>query len=131
MYYSTYRCPSARPYHRDLHTHQADPAWFDALLTRYSALVEKGEAALDNLDWPTLGALINENHTLCQELTVSCPELDALVDTAREAGAIGAKMSGTGRGGLMLALTPDVDMQAAVKKALEGKAAQVWTTEFA
>ena len=34
---------------------------------------------------------------------MSCPELDALVDAARSAGAIGAKMSGTGRGGLMIA----------------------------
>jgi mevalonate kinase len=110
---------------------EAEPEWFAALLARYTACCEKGEAALDAADWPALGALINENHTLCQELTVSCEELDSLVDAARAAGAVGAKMSGTGRGGLMLALTPSAESQAAVAAALEGKAAQVWTTTFA
>ena len=49
---------------------------------------------------------MNENHTLLQEMTVSSPELDSLVTAAREAGAPGAKMSGGGRGGNMIALTP-------------------------
>lgn len=110
---------------------EADPEWFASLLSRYTAVCEKGEAALDASDWSALGSLLNENHTLCQELTVSCEELDTLVDAARAAGAVGAKMSGTGRGGLMLALTPSAECQAAVAAALEGKAAQVWTTTFA
>ena len=71
---------------------------------------------------------MNENHTLCQELTVSCKELDDLVLAARAAGAVGAKMSGTGRGGLMLALTPTDECQAAVAAALRELAPQVWTT---
>ena len=139
---------------------EADPAWFDALLTkcatrepsrtdwrtelhpyhpvahacccgRYVALQARGEAALDSGDLPTLGKLLDENHALCQQLTVSCKELDDLVLAARAAGAIGAKMSGTGRGGLMLALTPTPESQAAVKKALEKLAPQVWTTTLA
>ena len=75
--------------------------------------------------------LLDENHALCQELTVSCKELDDLVLAARGAGAVGAKMSGTGRGGLMLALTPTAESQAAVAKALEKLAPQVWMTTFA
>lgn len=81
---------------------EADPAWFDKLLEQYKALVQKAEDAMDAGDIPLLGSLMNENHALCQELTVSCSELDNLVEAARNAGAIGAKMSGTGRGGLML-----------------------------
>ena len=81
---------------------EADPAWFDKLLEQYKALVKKAEDAMDQGDVALLGSLMNENHALCQELTVSCKELDDLVDAARNAGAIGAKMSGTGRGGLML-----------------------------
>jgi len=111
---------------------EADPAWFDALITKYTALVEKGEAALDACDWDTLGGLLNENHALCQELTVSCKELDDLVDAARKAGALGAKMSGTGRGGLMLALTPTEEQQQAVMEALKACGApQVWSTTLA
>jgi len=111
---------------------EADPAWFADLLAQYEALVAKGEAALDKYDLEELGNLLNENHTLCQKLTVSCEELDKLVDAARLAGAIGAKMSGTGRGGLMLALTPTTEIQDAVAEALEKAGApQVWKTAFA
>jgi mevalonate kinase len=51
-----------------------------------------------------LGALMDENHTLLQQMTVSSPELDRLVEAARNAGALGAKLSGGGRGGNMIAL---------------------------
>ena len=51
-----------------------------------------------------LGELMNKNHALLQELTVSSPELDRLVEAARGAGALGAKLSGGGRGGNMIAL---------------------------
>jgi mevalonate kinase len=44
------------------------------------------------------------NHKLLQQMTVSSPELDRLVDAARRAGALGAKLSGGGRGGNMIAL---------------------------
>ena len=110
---------------------EADPAWFDALLGRYVDLVKKGEAAIDSGDMPTLGALLDDNHTLCQELTVSCKELDDLVLAARTAGALGAKMSGTGRGGLMLALTPTEALQQKVKEALEKLSPMVCCTTFA
>ena len=93
--------------------------------------IEKGEKALDDGDIKELGKLLNENHTLCQELTVSCKELDDLVLAVREAGAIGAKMSGTGRGGLMLAITPTEEIQNKVAAALEKLAPQVWKTTFA
>ena len=55
-----------------------------------------------------LGVLMDENHVLLQQMTVSSPELDRLVEAARKAGALGAKLSGGGRGGNMIALvTPE------------------------
>jgi mevalonate kinase len=51
-----------------------------------------------------LGVLMDENHTLLQHMTVSSPELDRLVEAARRAGALGAKLSGGGRGGNLIAL---------------------------
>ena len=51
-----------------------------------------------------LGELMDENHELLQTLTVSSRELDQLVETARKVGALGAKLSGGGRGGNMIAL---------------------------
>jgi mevalonate kinase len=51
-----------------------------------------------------LGELMNENHDVLKTLTVSSPELDQLVEAAQRAGALGAKLSGGGRGGNMIAL---------------------------
>jgi mevalonate kinase len=51
-----------------------------------------------------LGELMDENHALLRQMTVSSPELDRLVSAARNAGALGAKLSGGGRGGNMIAL---------------------------
>jgi mevalonate kinase len=56
-----------------------------------------------------VGRLMEENHRLLQEMGVSSPRLDSLVEAARRAGALGAKLSGAGRGGNMIAL---VDAQA-------------------
>mgnify|MGYP001544292786 CR=1 FL=1 len=65
---------------------------------------------------------------LLRQLTVSSPELDHLVDIAQDAGALGAKLSGGGRGGNMIALVDD-DNEARVKEALlNAGATRVFTT---
>jgi mevalonate kinase len=51
-----------------------------------------------------LGELMDQNHEYLQALTVSSSELDNLVNAARKAGALGAKLSGGGRGGNMIAV---------------------------
>ena len=67
--------------------------------------IETGEPALSKVEgWRLLGGLMNQNHERLQEMTVSSPELDLLVEAARKAGAAGAKLSGGGRGGNMIAL---------------------------
>jgi mevalonate kinase len=62
--------------------------------------------------------MMDENHTLLQELGVSSTELDRLVEVARTAGALGAKLSGSGRGGNMIALA-SYEKAAGIAKALE------------
>jgi len=54
----------------------------------------------------SFGPLMDENHALLRSMNVSSPELDNLVEAARKAGALGAKLSGGGRGGNMIALVP-------------------------
>jgi mevalonate kinase len=60
---------------------------------------------------------MNDNHHVLQRMDVSSPELDRLVDAARAAGALGAKLSGAGRGGNMIALVSE-ETEAAVNAAL-------------
>ncbi|MGY5871706.1 MAG: mevalonate kinase [Candidatus Thorarchaeota archaeon] len=109
----------------------ADPKWFETISNEYNQLVHDGKEALIQLNLSKVGELMNKNHELLQDLTVSCEELDNLVKVARENDAIGAKMTGTGRGGNMIALAPDEDTAIQIAEALEkARAAGVWTTSF-
>ncbi|MFM2161118.1 MAG: hypothetical protein RLZZ383_630 [Pseudomonadota bacterium] len=77
----------------------------DAELAAIGSLVT---AALRHLDDPvSLGPLLNENHDRLRAIGVSTPRLDALCELARGAGAHGAKLSGAGGGGVVLALVTD------------------------
>lgn len=86
---------------------QAEPARFEALFDRVAAIVEAARTAIAVGEPQKLGPLMDENHALLQEIGVSCPELDMLVAVARAVGALGAKLSGAGRGGNMIALVTD------------------------
>lgn len=58
------------------------------------------------------GALMLESHRSCQQLyECSCPELDALVECAMEAGALGARLTGAGWGGCIVALVPAANVE--------------------
>jgi len=81
------------------------------LAKSYTKLFEQAHAALVHNDLVSLGQAMSQNHTLLQELGVSSPELDSLVSCALEHGALGAKLTGTGCGGLMIALAPDAQTQ--------------------
>ena len=74
-----------------------------------NARVEDAVATIRASDWPALGALLDaSHHSLRDDFEVSCPELDLAVTTAREAGALGARMTGGGFGGSIVALVPEV-----------------------
>lgn len=81
-----------------------EPARFEALFDRVADGVEAARAAIAAGEPERLGSLMDKNHALLREIGVSCPELDTLVAAARAAGALGAKLSGGGRGGNMIAL---------------------------
>ncbi|MBN1564820.1 MAG: mevalonate kinase, partial [Anaerolineae bacterium] len=94
--------------------YRADPNRIGALFARIGAITRAARATIEQKQgesgtlYTKLGALMDENHALLRELTVSSDELDHLCDAARAAGAHGAKLSGGGRGGNMIALvTPD------------------------
>jgi mevalonate kinase len=66
------------------------------------------EVALRDGDWPELGRLLNLNQLVLERIGVSRPELSDLIEASIEAGALGAKLSGWGGGGSMIALvTPE------------------------
>ncbi len=107
---------------------QAAPARYEARFDAIAALVMAGRGAIQRGDWPLLGMLMDEDQALLEQLDVSSPELEHLIEIARAVGAWGAKLSGGGRGGNMIALV-DETAAATVAAALRaGGAASVLVT---
>ncbi|MHB0857459.1 MAG: mevalonate kinase [Anaerolineae bacterium] len=82
----------------------AEPALYERLFDEIGELVERAREAAIEGNMTALGHLLNRNQALLRELGVSSPELDRLVAAAHSAGALGAKLSGGGRGGCMISL---------------------------
>jgi len=78
-------------------------------------LVRSGERALEEEDQETIGELMDVNHGLLSALGVSSRSLDAMVWAARDAGAIGAKLTGAGGGGCIVALDPGSETRTALQ----------------
>lgn len=84
----------------------------DLVLQRLTAVAEtislQAASALRKGDFAFVGAMMDENHLLLRALEVSTPQLDHLVQVAKGHGALGAKLTGGGLGGFMLAVAwPD------------------------
>jgi len=96
---------------------QAEPRRFEQLFDHCGRVAQVARRALENGDVGRLGQLMVENQNYLREMTVSSPELERLIGTAMATGAIGAKLSGAGRGGNMIALVEE-EVEAAVRAAL-------------
>jgi mevalonate kinase len=83
---------------------KANPKKYSDLFMQIGSLVERAYQALIAGNIDQVGILMDDNHSLLQRMGVSIDELDRLVDCARSAGAYGAKLSGGGAGGFMIAL---------------------------
>lgn len=104
---------------------RADPRRYEALFDQVGELVTRARSALATGDASLLGVLLDANQALLEQIGVSSPELERLTAAARGAGALGAKLSGAGWGGVMLALVTPAS-QPAVERALrEAGAARV------
>ncbi len=110
---------------------QQDRATYEALFEAIGRLVEQAREALARGDARTLGNLMDENHRLLQALGVSHPALERLVEAARAAGALGAKLSGGGGGGNMIALVPPQAVETVRKALYVAGAPRTWVTEVA
>lgn len=80
---------------------------------RIGELGRLGKKALLQADWERLGELMNENHRLTDELVGAGDINNHLIQAALKAGALGAKLSGAGRGGTIIALHHDPDWMGA------------------
>lgn len=91
-----------------LRARRADaPARYEALFDAVAGVVAAGAEALATGDLAALGRCFDENQALLVACGVSSPTLDARVRLARDAGALGAKLTGAGAGGAIVAIAPE------------------------
>ena len=90
-------------------------------------LTQQAEDAIRRKDAERLGQILSQAHLHLKEIGVSSPEADSLVETAMRHGALGAKMSGGGLGGCIIALAANLAQAQELAKRLEEKGAvQTW-----
>ena len=90
--------------------------------TRLKTIVSQGsdmKMALEAGDLDMVGKIMTENHKLLVDMEMSHEILDYLCNLALENGALGAKVTGGGRGGYMVALTPGKELQDTVASVFE------------
>ncbi len=102
---------------------QADPDRFEALFDAIGQISQQARQIITQGPVMALGPLMSENQRLLTQVGVSSAELDFLVETALQAGAAGAKLSGAGRGGNMIALA-DAENAAKIAAALQNAGAK-------
>jgi len=83
---------------------QRRPAVVDKALEGIRALVQNAKLCLEAGDLPGLGSLMNYNQMLLSGLFVSTEGIERCCGLARDAGALGAKLTGSGGGGAVVAL---------------------------
>jgi mevalonate kinase len=108
--------------------YESDPRTYQRCFDRIGMTVQAARKRIEQGDLIRTGTLMSLNHVLLKKLTVSSPRLDKLVNAACAAGALGAKLSGGGRGGNVIALVDGPQTEAVAEACRRAGAAQTWIT---
>ena len=97
---------------------ERDPERVGKTFAAIETLVRNATLAIEGGDLIALGQLLDLNHRLLSSLMLSTTKIEAMCQIARDAGALGAKITGAGGGGCMFALAPDLDTADRIREAL-------------
>jgi mevalonate kinase len=86
---------------------EKDRARFDSYFWEIGSMVSRAREVIRSGWAAELGICMTHAHSILRRVGASSPELDRLVEVALRKGALGAKLSGAGRGGAMIALVDD------------------------
>jgi mevalonate kinase len=100
------------------HQLDRDPARVGKLFEAIAAVVSNGKLAIEQGELKSLGQLMTLNHKLLTGLLLSTEKIEQMNEAAVQAGALGAKVTGGGGGGCMIALVDGDEVAAAVRTAL-------------
>jgi len=90
---------------------------YENLFSQIGRIANEGLKALKDMNYDKLGELMNISQGLLNSIGVSNSELEKMIDLARSSGAIGAKLTGSGGGGSIIALCPGKETE--VERSLE------------
>jgi hydroxymethylglutaryl-CoA reductase len=93
--------------------HDRNQSLYQSIFDEIDKVSVAGSAALEKRDYAQLGALMNVCQGFLNAIEVSTPQLEQMIGIARDAGAIGAKLTGAGGGGSVVALCPDTASEVA------------------
>jgi len=96
-----------------------NPELFASRLKTITAQSYEMRKALEAGDLEAVGKIMTENHKLLIDMVMSHETLDYMCKKALENGALGAKVTGGGRGGYMVSLTPGKELQDKVASEFE------------
>lgn len=109
------------------HLRQMQPRVADHAINGLGQLTYTAKSALANDQLNKLGDVFNRAQALLQQLGVSHPKLDEMIQIANQNGALGAKLTGGGMGGCMICLAPDESTASRIRVALANfGVAQSW-----
>ncbi len=110
--------------------HAIAPQYYDQIFIKIGNLTRQGCDALTKGNLSLLGQLLTENQRLLQLLDVSSPKIEHLIQAAMDTGASGAKLSGGGRGGNIIALVPASKLELTKSALIEAGATMVISTKL-
>ncbi|MBN3490465.1 mevalonate kinase [Acholeplasma equirhinis] len=105
-----------------------NPTVVNPIIDRLEELTKEVKTYLENNEVIRLGLAMTEAHQLLRSIHVSDEKLEELVDVAIKSGALGAKLTGGGKGGCMIALAKNTEQAVIISEAL--KASGAVTTWF-
>ncbi len=98
---------------------ERNPVHLEGVMKRLGELTDEVSVLLAHNEVKSLGFRMNEAHSCLVQLGVSDEGIESLIQCAREHGAVGAKLTGSGKGGCIIALCEGVDQALRVSRSLE------------
>ena len=109
---------------------QNEPGLMEGYFDEIEKITRNGKIAIENGNAEQVGELMDKNHELLNSIGVGHKILEELVEMAREKGALGAKLTGGGGGGNMVALAKDKKTQKKICEAITEAGYSAYQTSF-
>ena len=109
---------------------EKEPGLMEGYFSEIEIVTEKGKLAIEEGKTELIGEIMSKNHELLNSIGVGHEKLDELIDIANKAGAVGAKLTGGGGGGNMVALAKNIDDQQYIHDKITEAGYRAYQTSF-